>query len=296
MATKKSNTQTEQQVEVANLANTKENATKFKSWENKNNFERLESINSYNRMIIATNIKQARQNGNEPFYRKSMEIKDIDATMPFNPSNGKPFGGELSMVMRADAQTRGYESAEYITMKQANFLGGKLRQEQDEKGKLLFNENGTKKYPNGVKSAYMAEFEYKPKTNENGEIIQAKDKDGKPKFDNKGNIVPVMEKIALKEPKLETVTYYHISSFDNIDNAKLQKRNMNVVNEYRKELQGQQNDYRSNLSHLGLAPKTQKDLENFLDSQTKGKDYQAIQHTNIREVQNELSQSQGRSF
>lgn len=293
MATKKSNTQTKQQVEVVDK---KESATKFKSWEQKNNFERLESINSYNRMIIATNIKQARQNGNQPFYSIDMQLKDIDATMPYNPSNGKPFGGELSMVMRADAQTRGYESAEYITMKQANFLGGKLRQEQDENGKLLFNENGTKKYPQGVKSAFLAEFEYQPKTNENGEIIQAKDKNGKPKFDNRGEKVPVMEKIALKEPKLETVTYYHISSFDNIDNAKLQKRNMNVVNEYRKELQGQQNDYRSNLSHLGLAPKTQKDLENFLDSQTKGKDYQAIQHTNLREMQNELSQSQGRSF
>ncbi|WP_096021378.1 ArdC-like ssDNA-binding domain-containing protein [Campylobacter lanienae] len=265
--------------------------TKQKPWEEKSNEERVESVKEFSKMVIASAIKEAHSKGEEPFFRKEMSAKEIDATMPYNPSTGKPYTNETSMLLRADAQKNGYEEAMYLTMKQANFMRGKLEPLKNDNGEILFSKNGKTQYPNGIKIAYVVEKEYVPKLDADGNQIFATDKNGNLKNDRNGKPIPVMEERYLKEPRIETTTLYHISNFTDLDKSQLKPRDLSGVNKYREIMSKTDYDNRARIN-LDLTPSTKRDIENFMNSQNKGIDYNPIQ----REQKQELTKEKGNAL
>lgn len=267
----------------------------YKKWEEKSNAERLESINTYYKMILAKSIGEKKT-----FWNKDMSQKEIDNSIPYNASTGKPYSGITSLVLRAAKELNGYEDSNFLTMKQANLMHGTLKYTPkfDEKtGEIIKNENGeiVKDYVKGIKMTYLQDYEYKPKL----------DKEGKPmtrevKKEN-GEIekVPVLEKVFLKNPKLETITLYHISQFDNLNIKQLKSRNLEPLNKYREEQKERPYDLRAKVGVLGLSDSVTQDLNNFLTSQMKGIDYHKIQHQSLSQIKQQertQTQEQGRSL
>lgn len=263
-----------------------------KSWDEKSNEEKLASIKDFNKMVIASAIKEAHARGEEPFFRKEMSAREIDATMPYNPSTGKPYTNETSMLLRADMQKNGHEEAQYLTMKQANFMHGKLEPLRDDNGEILLNKNGKTQYPNGIKVAYVVEKEYVPKLDKEGKQIFATDRDGNLKEGKNGQPIPVMEERYLKEPRIETTTLYHVSNFSNLDKSQLKERDLSGVNKYRETMANTGYDNRPRID-IDLLPNTKRDIENFMNSQSKGIDYAPIQRDKKQEITKQKSNALG---
>ncbi|WP_270978473.1 ArdC family protein [Campylobacter helveticus] len=251
----------------------------YVKWEDKTNAQRLESINNYYKMLMAKAIGDKKA-----FWDKDMDSKEIDNTIPYNPSTGKPYGGVISLALRAVKEIQNYPDSDFLTMRQANLLHGKLKYE--------VNEKGEKEYPKGVKMTIMKNYEYHPKL----------DKDGQPLFREvqvNGEKVkqPVMDKVYLQQPKLETITLYHTSQFNDLDASKLKTRDLKPLEEYREKQKENAYDLRPKLDFLGLTPKVTQDLNNFLTSQNKGVDYKKIQHQSLNQIKKqEKVQEQGRSM
>lgn len=291
MATKKVKEKTAEQV-VEQVTKQENGYTK---WEDKTNTERLESINTYYKMIIAKSIGEKKT-----FWNKDMSQKDIDNTIPFNASTGKPYVGITSLILRAVKELNGYEDSNFLTMKQANFMHGTLKHRpkiNEKTGEAITNENGeiVKDYVKGVKMTTLKEYEYKPKL----------DKDGKPmtrevkKENGEVRQEPVLEKIFLKEPKLETITLYHISQFDNLDKNQLKSRDLESLKKFREEQKERPYDLRAKVQVLGLGDSVTQDLNNFLTSQMKGLDYNKIKHQSLNQIRNQertQEKEQGRTL
>lgn len=229
----------------------------YKKWEDRNNAEKQASLNEYAKIMLAGAMKTKQAD-----WLKDMSAKQIDDTMPFNASTGKPYQGISSMILRSAVTMNGYEKAEFLSMKQANLMGATLKREQDEKGNTI--------YPKGAKVAFYKEYEYQPKLDSNGNQLYNTTKDGKE--------IPAMEKVYLKEPKLETLTLYHTSQFDNLDRSKLKERDLTELNKKREANKDKAYDIRPKLDGLGMGANTTNDLNNFLNAQNKGIDYEKIQH------------------
>lgn len=258
----------------------KETTKDYTQWEERSNAERLKSINTYYKMIIAKSIGEKKS-----FWNKSMSSKEIDNTIPYNASTGKPYNGIASLVLRAAKEINGYEDSNFITMRQANLKHGTL--------KFQINEKGEKEYARGVKVTHMVNHEYVNKLDSHGKPLMREVKD------KEGNITqePVKEKVFLKEPKLETITLYHVSQFDNLDQSQLKQRDLESLKQRRELEKDRPRDFRSNLDFLELGKAVTQDLNNFLTSQYKGIDYQKIQHQSLKHIrQNERTQEQGRSL
>ncbi|MBR8466522.1 DUF1738 domain-containing protein [Campylobacter sp. faydin G-140] len=233
----------------------------YKAWEDRSNAERQTSINEYAKIMIAGAMKTKNAD-----WLKDMSAKQIDETMPFDASNGKPYQGISSIILRSAVTMNGYENAEFLSMKQANLMGATLKKEIDEQGNV--------KYPKGAKIAFYKEYEYQPKLDSNGKQLYKtiKDKYGVEKQQ------PAMEKVYLKEPKLETLTLYHTSQFDDLDRSKLKERDLTNLNAKREANKDKSYDVRPKLNGLGMGANTTNDLNNFINSQNKGIDYEKIQH------------------
>lgn len=276
MATKKVKGNTAEQVVE------QEQEQGYTKWENKTNAERLESINTYYKMILAKSIGEKKA-----FWNKDMNQQEIDNTIPFNASTGRPYGGITSLALRAITKLNGYEDSNFLTMKQANFMHGKLKYE--------VNEKGEKEFVKGVKMTTLREYEYQPKL----------DKEGKPmtrEVTNKNGEVrqePVLEKVFFKEPRLETITLYHISQFDDLDKSQLKSRDLEPLKKFREEQKERPYDLRAKVQVLGLGDSVTQDLNNFLTSQTKGLDYNKIQHQSLSQIRNQgrtQEKEQGRTL
>lgn len=256
----------------------------YKAWEDRSNEEKQASINEYSKSIIAKAIKEKVE-----FWSKDKSKEDIDTSIPYNASKGSVYTGLTSALLRAVTELNGYEEPAFLTMKQANFMGGKLKKLTDENGNEMKTKNGKDAYVQGVKIAILKTTDYVPKIDENGEVMTrvVKDKDGNVKLNEKKEPIKedVMEKVYLQKPVLETITLYHISQFTDLKMEKLQDRDYDNLDKLRDGLRKSEYDIRPNINNLGLSDKTTQDINNFLNSELKGLDYKKIQYKEITQTQ-----------
>lgn len=253
-------------------------APDYKNWNEKTNDERALSIAEYSKSIIAKSIGEKKM-----FWDKDMTKEQIDRSMPFNGATGLPYNGVSNLLLRAVSEMNGYEKPQFLTMQQANLMGGTLKKELDENGKEQLTKNGKTLYVKGVKVAFYKQYEYKPKLDSQGKemLRNITDKDGNPKLGKDGKPLPpqvVMEKVFLEKPILETVTLYHASQFDNLKQDKLKEIILEPLQNFREKQQDKPYDIRPKIEGLSLGKKVSADLNNFLTSQIKGIDYKKIQH------------------
>ncbi|AHK74254.1 ArdC-like ssDNA-binding domain-containing protein [Campylobacter coli] len=284
--------------EIKEVANEQVKDNSYKAWDERTNEEKKASINEYSKAIIAKAIKEK-----ATFWGKDMSKQDIDNSMPYNASKGIAYTGQTSALLRAVSELNGYEKPSFLTMKQANFLGGTLKKQVDEKGKPILTKNGKEAYEQGVKIALLKTESYIPKVDENGQVMtraikdqngnQKIGKDGKPMFET------VMEKIYHKTPILETVTLYHTSQFENLKMDKLKERDLESLEKLRDSIKRSNYDTRPNVNNLGLGERVTRDINNFLNAELKGLEYSKIQDKEITQTQTkkkEQKKSQGRGM
>ncbi|EOI7972965.1 ArdC-like ssDNA-binding domain-containing protein [Campylobacter jejuni] len=284
--------------EIKEVANEQVKDNSYKAWDERSNEEKKASINEYSKAIIAKAIKEK-----ATFWGKDMSKKDIDNSMPYNASKGIAYTGQTSALLRAVSELNGYEKPSFLTMKQANFLGGTLKKQLDENGKPVLTKSGKEAYEQGVKIALLKTESYVPKLDENGQTMTRaiKDQNGNQKIgkDGKPMFEIVTEKIYHKTPILETVTLYHTSQFDNLKMDKLKERDLESLEKLRDSIKKSNYDTRPNINNLGLGEKVTRDINNFLNAELKGLDYFKIQDREVTKTQtNEKTQnkSQGRGM
>ncbi|EKM7708398.1 DUF1738 domain-containing protein [Campylobacter jejuni] len=284
--------------EIKEVANEQVKDNSYKAWDERSNEEKKASINEYSKAIIAKAIKEK-----ATFWGKDMSKKDIDNSMPYNASKGIAYTGQTSALLRAVSELNGYEKPSFLTMKQANFLGGTLKKQLDENGKPVLTKSGKEAYEQGVKIALLKTESYVPKLDENGQTMTRaiKDQNGNQKIgkDGKPMFEIVMEKIYHKTPILETVTLYHTSQFDNLKMDKLKERDLESLEKLRDSIKKSNYDTRPNINNLGLGEKVTRDINNFLNAELKGLDYSKIQDREVTKTQtNEKEQNkfQGRGM
>ncbi|QWU80872.1 DUF1738 domain-containing protein (plasmid) [Campylobacter novaezeelandiae] len=266
--------------EIKEVANEQVKDNSYKAWNERTNEEKKASINEYSKAIIAKAIKEKAS-----FWNKNMSKQELDNSMPYNASKGIAYTGQTSALLRAVSELNGYDKPSFLTMKQANFLGGTLKKQLDENGKPVLTKNGKEAYEQGVKIALLKTESYVPKLDENGQAMMRaiKDKDGNQKIgkDGKPMFEPVTEKIYHKTPILETVTLYHTSQFDNLKMDKLKERDLESLEKLREGIKKSNYDPRPNINNLGLGEKVTRDINNFLNAELKGLDYFKIQDKEI---------------
>ena len=247
---------------------------KIKIWEEKSNLERQESLNDYYKMIIANAIKHKKD---EVFWNKDMSQKEIDKTIPYNAKTGATYTGISSIALRCDAQVKNYKEPAFLTMREANLLGGTLKLDINENGEILKTKNGKDKYVDGIKVSYIKEYDFITKKDANGQPLMkpVRDNNGNIKLDENGKEMyrEVKEKIFLQTPKLETITLYHISQFNGLKKEKLAKRDMTLLEKYREKIPNMKFDPRGKMERLGLTKEVANSLNNFYNSEIKGQDY-----------------------
>ncbi|EAI8716058.1 DUF1738 domain-containing protein [Campylobacter jejuni] len=284
--------------EIKEVANEQVKDNSYKAWDERSNEEKKASINEYSKAIIAKAIKEK-----ATFWGKDMSKKDIDNSMPYNASKGIAYTGQTSALLRAVSELNGYEKPSFLTMKQANFLGGTLKKQLDENGKPVLTKSGKEAYEQGVKIALLKTESYIPKLDENGQTMTRaiKDQNGNQKIgkDGKPMFEIVTEKIYHKTPILETVTLYHTSQFDNLKMDKLKERDLESLEKLRDSIKKSNYDTRPNINNLGLGEKVTRDINNFLNAELKGLDYFKIQDREVTKTQTnekEQNKSQGRGM
>ncbi|EAJ1077653.1 DUF1738 domain-containing protein [Campylobacter coli] len=284
--------------EIKEVANEQVKDNSYKAWDERSNEEKKASINEYSKAIIAKAIKEK-----ATFWGKDMSKKDIDNSMPYNASKGIAYTGQTSALLRAVSELNGYEKPSFLTMKQANFLGGTLKKQLDENGKPVLTKSGKEAYEQGVKIALLKTESYVPKLDENGQTMTRaiKDQNGNQKIgkDGKPMFEIVMEKIYHKTPILETVTLYHTSQFDNLKMDKLKERDLESLEKLRDSIKKSNYDTRPNINNLGLGENVTRDINNFLNAELKGLDYSKIQDREVTKTQTnekEQNKSQGRGM
>ncbi|EIQ2333987.1 DUF1738 domain-containing protein, partial [Campylobacter coli] len=281
--------------EIKEVANEQVKDNSYKAWDERSNEEKKASINEYSKAIIAKAIKEK-----ATFWGKDMSKKDIDNSMPYNASKGIAYTGQTSALLRAVSELNGYEKPSFLTIKQANFLGGTLKKQLDENGKPVLTKSGKEAYEQGVKIALLKTESYVPKLDENGQTMTRaiKDQNGNQKIgkDGKPMFEIVTEKIYHKTPILETVTLYHTSQFDNLKMDKLKERDLESLEKLRDSIKKSNYDTRPNINNLGLGEKVTRDINNFLNAELKGLDYFKIQDREVTKTQTnekEQNKSQG---
>ncbi|EPT5800455.1 ArdC-like ssDNA-binding domain-containing protein, partial [Campylobacter coli] len=277
--------------EIKEVANEQVKDNSYKAWDERSNEEKKASINEYSKAIIAKAIKEK-----ATFWGKDMSKKDIDNSMPYNASKGIAYTGQTSALLRAVSELNGYEKPSFLTIKQANFLGGTLKKQLDENGKPVLTKSGKEAYEQGVKIALLKTESYVPKLDENGQTMTRaiKDQNGNQKIgkDGKPMFEIVTEKIYHKTPILETVTLYHTSQFDNLKMDKLKERDLESLEKLRDSIKKSNYDTRPNINNLGLGEKVTRDINNFLNAELKGLDYFKIQDREVTKTQtNEKEQN-----
>ncbi|EAH4727484.1 DUF1738 domain-containing protein [Campylobacter jejuni] len=284
--------------EIKEVANEQVKDNSYKAWDERSNEEKKASINEYSKAIIAKAIKEK-----ATFWGKDMSKKDIDNSMPYNASKGIAYTGQTSALLRVVSELNGYEKPSFLTMKQANFLGGTLKKQLDENGKPVLTKSGKEAYEQGVKIALLKTESYVPKLDENGQTMTRaiKDQNGNQKIgkDGKPMFEIVTEKIYHKTPILETVTLYHTSQFDNLKMDKLKERDLESLEKLRDSIKKSNYDTRPNINNLGLGEKVTRDINNFLNAELKGLDYFKIQDREVTKTQTnekEQNKSQGRGM
>lgn len=269
------------------------------NWEDMTNGERDDSIKRGFAAIIIKTSKTAREE-NKPemaFWNKNMSLEEMDNSTPFNAADGHAYENTTQIILRCISALNGYENPQFLTAPEANRLGGTLKKELDENGKEKLTANGKTAYVKGIKIPFNKKGEWVTQKDKEGRPIltQAKDKEGKLKFDEKGN--PVMREVKeyreYKTPMLETTTLYHISQFDNLDSSKLKERDLTKI--YQKREYFAKNPDRALqpevVTSLGISARIAENLHNFIKANKTGKDFT---HQNIQTK--ELDRSAKKEF
>lgn len=254
----------------------------YVAWEDKNNAQREASLNSYTASIIMKTNKTAREE-NKPelaFWNKNASAEELANSTPYNAVTGQPYSNVSDVVLRCVQKLNGYKEPTFLTMHEANLLGGKLKKQLDENGKEMKTErNGKTAYVQGVKIPYLKKGEWHTKLDADGKPIQtqAKDKNGKLKFDEKGQAImrDVKEFVPYQAPMIETIQLYHTSQFVGLDESKLKSRDLTKFNkkaEYFKE-NPQALTKPERITSLGLNANIAQNLHNFVKAVKSGQDY-----------------------
>lgn len=249
----------------------------IKAWNERSNEEKQESINQYKKMVIATAIKQGKD-----FWKEDKTKEQIDKDLPYNVKTGEPYIGVTSILLEATAKLKGYETNQFVTMKQANTMGGKLKPLTDEKGKPIISEKtGKQQYAQGVKIPLLKTYELVPKLDDNKQPIMQND-------------MPVFVKKYFEKPVLETTTLYHVSQFDNLDHSKFKEKNMENLEKLRHENRNTAKEPKieKELHQIGLHDKTRIALHEYLNSQSKGLDYKVPEIAKTHNKSQEQTQAQ----
>lgn len=267
------------------------------------NAQRDESIKRSFASIIVKTAKTAREE-NKPqmaFWNKNMSVKEMDETIPYNPSSGKPYQNTTQIILRCVAALNGYENPLFLTVKEANLLGGKLKKDLDENGKEKLTENGKTAYVKGVKIPYTKKGEYVTKKDKNGNNIltQAMNKEGKPQFDEKGKPImrEVKEFVPYAKAMYETTTLYHISQFNDLNVSKFKDKNLDSL--YQKRDYFDKNPQRALqpefITSLSINKNIAENLHNFIKANKTGKDF-THQNTKSNEIDRNAKKEFAMSF
>lgn len=247
---------------------------KRKSWEEMSNAEKKESFDKHAKYKLFEAHKTGKAD-----WQKNMTKEEVDNTIPYNASTGKTYSRETSMLLRAEMAIKGYEKAQFLTMEQGNMMGGTLKYKVNEQtGEVQKTKNGKDARVEGVKMLYIADYEMKPKLDNNGKEIKAfvKDKDGNEvisKQTGKPIEYTVKEKIPIK-PRLETKTLYHVSQFDDLDKTKIKERDLSTIQKYREQAKTQSYEVKIDYGkNLGISGNLEKQLNHLTIAQNKGIDY-----------------------
>ena len=275
-----------------------EQTAPYVAWDDKTNAEREASINGYHASIIVKTSKIAREE-NKPemaFWNKNMSKEELANTVPYNAKTGQPYTNVSDVILRCVQKLNNYQEPTFLTMNEANLLGGKLKKALDENGKEILTKNGKTAYVKGVKIPYIKKGEWQTKLDDKGNpiTIQAKDKEGNFKFDGKG--LPVMrevkEFVEFKEPMLETITLYHTSQFDNLDLSKLKERDLSKLEKRAQYFKENPEALKKpeRITSFGLNANIAENLSNFVKAVKSGVDFVKTQTQSLnREAKKELA-------
>lgn len=275
---------------VQNEVNEQVEKTAGMKWDEMNNAQRNESIiRSFSAKIGKLNkIAREENKPNLAFWNKDISLEELDKTATYNPASGKVYENTTAVILRAEMALKGYQDNTFLTMEEANKMGATLKKELDENGKQIQTANGKTAYVKGVKIPYIEKGKWVTQVDKNGVVVQvqARDKEGKLKFDEKGK--PIMrdlkEFVPHKEPIIETTTLYHSSQFDNLDPAKFKEKDLSKV--YAKREYFAKNPEALNKTEmvnlLTVNPKIVEKLNNFVKAFKSGKDYEAIRQQNFK--------------
>lgn len=195
----------------------------YKAWELQSNLERINSIANYQASIINGVISKANEMEDRScvFWEKNFTKEDLDKTIPYNGSTGKPYTNLDNILMRSVMAIENYKEPIFLTMNQANLLGGTLKKTGQK------TRNGKDEYVKGIKIAQIRTEEFVPELNPDGtkKMTPVLDKEGKPVLDKNGEqrMKVAGEYKKLKEPVYESYSLYNIEQFDNLDRTKLKK-------------------------------------------------------------------------
>lgn len=272
-----------------------------KAWDLQSNAERIDSISNYQASIINGVVTKANELNDRSgvFWEKPTNKEDMDKTIPFNGSTGMPFTNLDNLLMRSVMSIEGYKEPIFLTMKQANLMGGRLKKT----GELT--RNGKEEFVKAVKIAQLTTKEFVPELDENGKkkLVPVLDKDGKPILNKKGEEV---KKIAgewkeLKEPMYESISYYNIEQFDNLDKSKLKPLDLEPLNKKRESIAKNPQaklDYKLGMLRGKTGDLTLNNLYEFVKATQTGKDFAPKERVRAnmqatKEFVNEKSQQQG---
>ncbi|TQR56273.1 ArdC-like ssDNA-binding domain-containing protein [Campylobacter troglodytis] len=252
----------------------------YKAWEDKTNAERIDSIAEYQSRIINRVFGVAKEQNNRDlvFWQKEQSSQELDKNIPYNGATGKPYTNLDNILMRSVMAIENYQEPIFMTMRQANIMGGVLKKTGNT------TRNGKEEYVKGIKVVQVKTKEFVPELDANG------NKQYEPAFKN-GQ--PVMKKDGtqamnvkgqtreLKEPMFESVTLYNVAQFDNLDRTKLKELDMESLNKNReilgKNAQAEkQFDFKYKSLEGKLLPETLKNLRDFTKATQTGMDFKPI--------------------
>ena len=248
------------------------------SWDSKTNAERLDSIATYQAMIINKVLGVAKETGDRSgvFWEQKATSAELDKGIPFNGATGKPYTNLDNILMRSIMSIEGYKEPIFLTMRQANIMGGVLERTGNQ------TKNGKDEYVKGVKVVQLKTREFVPELDSKGNKIYepALDENGKEILTKKGEVAMNVkgEWKTLKEPVFESITLYNIEQFNGINREKLATLDLKSLQEKRakisREFRGEEQFASKYKSLEGKTGKnTLQNLREFTKATQTGKEF-----------------------
>lgn len=259
-------------------------------WDEMSNAQKQESLVRQHSAIIGKLNKIAREENkpNLAFWNKDTSLEELDRTASYNPATGKVYENTTAVILRAEAALKGYQENTFLTMEEANKMGGTLKKELDKDGKVMQTANGKTAYVKGIRIPYIEDGVWVPQKDKDGNTIQVqtRDKEGKLKFDEKGKPVIryLKEFIPHEKPILQTTTLYHTSQFNNLDPKKFKEKDLKKVYEKREYFAKNPDalNKQEMVNSLTVNPKIVENLYNFIKAFKSGKNYETVKQQNYK--------------